>query len=96
LFGYSWPGNIRELKNILERALLLTPPGALIRQTNFSALTASRPFLASSAIQRTVQEVEDAHIKVVLEQTGGDIEKAAKILNISRATLYRRLKLLKR
>jgi transcriptional regulator of acetoin/glycerol metabolism len=41
----------------------------------------------------TVQQVEEAHIKEIVEQMGGDINRAAKALNISRATLYRRLKL---
>lgn len=92
---YSWPGNIRELRNVLERALLLTPPGALIRQAAFSNLSLQRP-MQPATHQRTVQEVEEAHIRTVLDQTGGDIEKAAKSLNISRATLYRRLKQLNR
>jgi DNA-binding NtrC family response regulator len=91
LQNYSWPGNIRELKNILERAHLLTPPGAPIRKVHFVNLTPDRPPLHSPN-QRTVQDVEEAHIKTVLEQMGGDIIKAAKSLNISRATLYRRLK----
>ncbi|MDD2736999.1 MAG: sigma-54 dependent transcriptional regulator [Desulfuromonadaceae bacterium] len=91
LSGYSWPGNVRELKNILERALMLTPPGGQFRSAHFASLTATRPPL-SSPIQRTVQEVEEAHIKSVLDQAGGDIEKASKSLKISRATLYRRLR----
>lgn len=91
LRDYPWPGNIRELKNVLERALLLTPHGATIRQSNFSSMADKRLPLPI-ANQCTVQEVEEAHIKTVLEQTGGDIDKTAKSLNISRATLYRRLK----
>lgn len=91
LKSYSWPGNIRELKNVLERALLLTPRGAMLRAAHFSGLVNSRtaPVLPS---QSTVQEVEEAHIKAVLELMGGDVKRAAKSLNISRATLYRRLK----
>lgn len=93
LQDYSWPGNIRELKNILERALLLTPRGGLMRLAHFTNLTqplrhAQHPLHSP----RTVQEVEKTHIRTVLEQMGGDIEKTAKSLNISRATLYRRLK----
>lgn len=91
---YPWPGNIRELKNVLERALLLTPHGATVRQAHFSSLTLNRlPQPASN--QLTVQEIEEAHIRAVLEQSGGDINKAAEKLNLSRATLYRRLKQLK-
>ncbi len=91
LLSYPWPGNIRELKNVLERALILTPHGSTFRQSHFSSLTENR--LQQSAPNRnTVQEVEKHHIKSVLDQMEGDIEKTAKSLNISRATLYRRLK----
>jgi DNA-binding NtrC family response regulator len=91
LRGYHWPGNIRELKNVLERALLLTPHEAVLRQVHFSSLTQSRTH-QSAPNRLTVQEVEGEHIRTVLDQADGNIEKAAKTLNISRATLYRRLK----
>jgi transcriptional regulator with PAS, ATPase and Fis domain len=91
LRGYSWPGNLRELRNVLERALLLTPRGAILRQSHFSTLANRRE--PDQAQQRgTVRHVELAHIRAVLEQMGGDVVKAAKALGISRATLYRRLK----
>jgi DNA-binding NtrC family response regulator len=94
LKSYPWPGNIRELKNVLERSLLLTPPGAMLRVAHFSSLCNSRNSHTTPALsgQRTVQEVEETHIKSVLQQMGGDVNRAAKSLNISRATLYRRLK----
>jgi transcriptional regulator with PAS, ATPase and Fis domain len=94
LRDYPWPGNIRELKNVLERALLLTPHGAPLRQAHFSSLTGTH--LHKPAPNRhTVREVAEHHIKSVLDQMGGDIDGAAKSLNISRATLYRRLKQIK-
>lgn len=94
LKSYSWPGNIRELKNILERALLLTPRGAVMRVSHFSTLangsrTALKP---SGQSENTVQDIEKHHILSVLDRMGGDMDKAAKSLNISRATLYRRIK----
>ncbi|MBC8017243.1 MAG: sigma-54-dependent Fis family transcriptional regulator [Verrucomicrobia bacterium] len=95
---YSWPGNIRELKNILERSLLLTPRGANLRLSHFSILeNTQRPALKSSGspVPSTVQDMEKAHILSVLDQMGGDIDKAAKSLNLSRATVYRRLKHIK-
>lgn len=92
LKSYAWPGNIRELKNVLERALLLTPRGALLRMAHFNGLGGNRRAAPKVTGQRTVQEVEEAHIKSVLQQAGGDVSRAAKTLNISRATLYRRLK----
>jgi DNA-binding NtrC family response regulator len=88
---YAWPGNIRELKNVLERALLLTPRGATFRVAHFNSLCTSRKSPPLQG-QCTVQEVEEKHIKSVMDLMGGDINRAAKALNISRATLYRRLK----
>jgi DNA-binding NtrC family response regulator len=90
LHDYPWPGNIRELKNVLERALLLTPRGAKLRDAHFSSLTHCH-LHSLVPNRRTVQEVEEAHIRSVLDETGGNIEKTAASLNISRATLYRRL-----
>jgi DNA-binding NtrC family response regulator len=98
LKAYSWPGNIRELKNILERALLLTPRGESFRLAHFSLLeNTNRPDLKSSNFPApsTVQDMEKAHILSILDQMGGDIDKAAKSLNLSRATVYRRLKQIK-
>lgn len=91
LLGYSWPGNIRELRNVLERALLLNPHGTTLRPAHFSSLSQQHVQTPASH-QRTVQEVEKDHIRSVLDQVGGNIELAAKHLNLSRATLYRRLK----
>jgi DNA-binding NtrC family response regulator len=94
LTAYAWPGNIRELKNVLERALLLTPRGGTLRHAHFSTLGNSL-HTRSAQCARTVQEVEETHIMAVLDQVKGDVEKAARTLNISRATLYRRLKQIK-
>ncbi len=91
LKAYAWPGNIRELKNVLERALLLTPRGATLRAAHFSSLENNRSAFPAIG-QTTVQDVKDAHIRSVLDLMGGDINRAAKTLNISRATLYRRLR----
>lgn len=94
LVSYDWPGNIREMRNVLERALLLTPPGATLRQSLFSCISGGqRSFSAHLSTEpQTVQQVEAAHIQTVLAQQGGNVDKAAKALNLSRATLYRRLK----
>ena len=90
LKNYAWPGNIRELKNVLERALLLSR-GETLRPLHFSGL-GSEHQAQEMLRSRTAQEVEKSHIVTVLEQVGGNIEEAARSLNLSRATLYRRLK----
>jgi transcriptional regulator with PAS, ATPase and Fis domain len=91
---YGWPGNIRELRNVLERALLLTPPGQVIRRCHFASLSDEGRRCAAKPAG-TVREMEQAHISAVLKQMGGDVSAAAHALNISRATLYRRLKEMK-
>jgi len=90
LRAYDWPGNLRELNNILERALLLAR-GASLRQEHFAclALPHRRP---NPSTPSTIHETEQSQISAVWQQTGGDAAKATKLLGISRATLYRKLK----
>ena len=90
--GYDWPGNIRKLKNLLERALLLAR-GAALSPDHFASLAVPLRHPSPSATS-TAYESEQAHIAAVWRQTGGDAAAAAKILGISRATLYRKLKLI--
>ncbi|MDF7806264.1 sigma 54-interacting transcriptional regulator [Pontiellaceae bacterium B12219] len=94
LLAYHWPGNVRELENAMERAVVLCskkailpehlPPGIL--HPNIEAGPA--PF----RLQRSLAEVESEHIQRVLEWAGGNKSRTAKILGISTATLWRKLK----
>lgn len=94
---YDWPGNIRELENCVARALALgdrhsiglndLPPALLSnRESDLSAEDSSA--LASTALA----DMERMTIARVFEQVGGDKALAGKMLGISRATLYRKLK----
>jgi DNA-binding NtrC family response regulator len=93
LRAYHWPGNIRELKNVLERAVLLTEKKELSAD---DFLFETRPI--SSATQydprSTLEEIERVHIQVALDEEG-NVEKAAKRLGIPKSTLYQRLKVMK-
>jgi DNA-binding NtrC family response regulator len=89
LRAYSWPGNIRELLNILERALILARGGPLTME-HFPGLL-SPPF-GHSSDTRVVAMQESSLIAATLEECQGDVSKAAKALGISRATMYRKLK----
>jgi PAS domain S-box-containing protein len=90
LVRYGWPGNLRELRNALERALLLSRGGDLALGHLPPEVRGDPP--ASMAVSdETLEAVERAHIERVLASTGGNRSAAAMILGISRSTLNRKL-----
>jgi DNA-binding NtrC family response regulator len=99
LLQYDWPGNVRELENCIARAVALgsgtrvevddLPPAV------FSAnpIAASSPAAVPALVSATdLEEIERATIQRVFQQVRGDKVVAGKMLGISRATLYRKLK----
>lgn len=81
LLQYNWPGNIRELRNFIERAVIL---GSFPEETERAVI----PTGPSSG--QSLGEVEKRHILAVLDETGGDREEAARRLGISRKTIDRK------
>src|SRR3989475_848080 len=93
LSGYDFPGNVRELENLIERAFAMGSPDH-ITLADLSSLTA-RPSVAPSMAGSTVPtlaEVEKELILRALAVYNNDKEEAARALGISRRTIYRRLK----
>jgi two-component system, NtrC family, response regulator AtoC len=89
LMAHDWPGNVRELRNVLERAAVVAA-GAVIQAPE---LGLHKPTVAESGERLgTLESVERRHIASVLEQTGGNITQAARILDIDRVTLYNKIK----
>src|SRR5262245_14063113 len=86
---YEFPGNIRELRNALERALLMSPGQEITPDGLPPAWLISRP---SQAKMPSLEEIERNYISEVLRQTRGKKVKAAKILGISRKTLLEKRK----
>jgi DNA-binding NtrC family response regulator len=88
---YPWPGNIRELRNVLERAVLISR-GKPLGIEHFPGLNASAP---SSKTEEgpgnDLESMEKTHIQTVLDRCSGDTKKASEALGISRASLYRKL-----
>jgi len=85
---YDWPGNIRELKNVIERCILLKQSPAQCISSKFEASDAEQP--SSNGIR--LDEVEKNHILKVLDMEEGNKSSAARILGVSRKTLERKVK----
>jgi len=96
LLYYSWPGNVRELENSIERAIALGDGRAIDVNDLPPAIASASQDTASPAPLPTVstdlEDIERATIERVFEQVKGDKSLAGKMLGISRATLYRKLK----
>lgn len=91
LESYNWPGNIREVRNVLERAVLLSS-GKTIDPEHLPGIK-SFPVLKESVDGiGNLEELERLHIKKALVEFSGDVRKAAEALGLSRATLYRKIK----
>ncbi len=86
---YDWPGNVRQLENLMRRLAALSPPGPLTADAVREALRS--PEEGEEEETGDLSEVERRHILKVLEQTGGNKTKAAEILGIQRRTLYKKL-----
>ncbi|HKE85099.1 MAG TPA: sigma-54 dependent transcriptional regulator [Vicinamibacterales bacterium] len=91
LNAYPWPGNIRELESTVSRAAL-SAPGRVIRDSDIEFLhPVAEPAADSPARVPTLAEAERAHILRVLDATSWNKKEAARLLAISRGTLYRKI-----
>lgn len=93
LVRYDWPGNIRELESVIERAVLFCPgteilPACLPEE--FQTRTASSSFVIPPLLP--MEEIEREAIVQTLERTSGNVKKSAQILRFPRPTFYRKLK----
>jgi two-component system, NtrC family, response regulator AtoC len=106
LMAYSWPGNVRQLENAVERAVAISAGRAQIDAADLPAeiQQAREPALTSAMalpeegldLERFVANVERELIQRSLERTGGNKGQAAKLLNLKRTTLVEKLKRLNR
>lgn len=88
---HPWPGNIRELRNVLERALM--GANSLVLEApdlDFASSPGIKQQLGQSGL--TLKELERQYIMQVLSEEGGHVDRAAKRLDIPRSTLYQKLK----
>jgi DNA-binding NtrC family response regulator len=88
LVRYDWPGNVRELANAVERALVVGK-GPLVAAEDLPMRLNEK---TGPPAGDSLADVEKAQIRVILERTGGNITRAAEILQIDRVTLYNKIK----
>ncbi len=92
LLDYHWPGNLRQMKNVIKRATLLAQ-GNFITPIELGDELSQPAAAASSNLALRNEKAEKEQILEVLRQTGNNKSKAANLLNIDRKTLYNKLKL---
>ena len=104
LLSYSWPGNVRELRHIMERGVVLCIGNNLLlehlpeeilefnSQLNPTENIINGPAETTYLSQDQINETHQRELINALQQAGGNKTKAARILNIDRSTLYRRLR----
>jgi DNA-binding NtrC family response regulator len=94
LSGASWRGNVRELDNALERAVILSD-GPILTPSDFPSdlmgETADDPGEESDDLRSALERFEQAHLRRVLDRAGGDKREAARRLGLGLSSLYRKL-----
>jgi len=96
---YSWPGNVRELRNVIERIVIMNPGAAKIERKHLPPLVyrdgARRsPTPEFSSLQQARAAYERDYILKKLEESKGNMSRAAEILGMERSHLYRKMKTL--
>ena len=88
MMDYHWPGNVRELENVIERALVIDQgPQMMVKHLPFCNIES--PLTEEP---RSLQEVERSHIEKMLQRNDWNIAKTARLLNIDRSTLHKKIK----
>jgi two-component system NtrC family response regulator len=91
LMNQEWPGNVRELKNVIERTVLLTKSDQITANDFMMSLRTGRNPDPKINTIGTLDDMEQTMILKLIEESGGNLSKAAEKLGISRATLYRKM-----
>jgi transcriptional regulator with PAS, ATPase and Fis domain len=88
LIQYNWPGNIRELRNTIERALVVVGKKKRIESEDLNLLFLPK----ANPPGNSLEEMEKGHIQRILEQSDWNISRSAETLKIDRVTLYNKIK----
>lgn len=92
LTDFDWPGNIRELENVIERALIISDGRKIDVGDLPAALKTNFRFAENASEFKTMSQMEDEYIKFILEKCDGNQSRAAQILGLDPKTIYRRLR----
>lgn len=92
LLNYSFPGNVRELENIIASAVISERRNVLTLSSASALISTTKPVRIQANELQSLDEIEKRHIYKVLEATGGNRTRAAEILGIGLRTLQRKLK----
>jgi DNA-binding NtrC family response regulator len=90
LASYPWPGNVRELQNAIERAVVVGH-GELVQASDLPLRVTQAPS-AGGPGPGSLAEAERAHVRSVLDASGWNITRAARILDVDRVTLYNKIR----
>jgi two-component system nitrogen regulation response regulator NtrX len=94
LEGYAWPGNARELRNVIERMAILTPGECLTRDSIPVEIRVQRETGPKSTIQEARESAEREHILRALEESNWNVSGAARALGMERTNLHKRIRAL--
>jgi two-component system, NtrC family, response regulator HydG len=92
LLGYNWPGNVRELANAMERAVAVAKTNRVDVADLPPEVRQGMPLVSEKGVPRFLRDVEKDCILGALEKTDGNRRKAADLMGVGVATLYRKLK----
>lgn len=95
IMGYGWPGNLREMKNVVKRATLMAQGDCITASDITTALQAAgaEPAAPVAATNRPLHDADEERIRIeeALKATGGNKSKAAQMLGIDRKTIYNKI-----
>jgi len=92
LQNYSWPGNIRELKNVLERLVIMTPSRTISKVEIIAAASPRSDYFSLNALKDAREAFEKDFIIRKLEENSWNVSRTSELLDIERSNLHRKIK----
>lgn len=92
LEGYDWPGNIRELRNLIERLVIMTPAQVITPKNIILGESTRSDYFSLTTLKESREAFEKEFITRKLEENNWNISKTAEVLDIERSNLHRKIK----